>query len=41
MRTVDAHRPNLSDLLQVERGMERIFPEEFVLLVRQALHFDR
>jgi len=28
------NRPNLSDLLQVERGMERIFPEEFVLFVR-------
>jgi len=28
------NRPNLSDLLQVERWMERIFPEEFVLFVR-------
>lgn len=35
----DAHRPNLSDLLRAERGMERIFPKEFVLFVRQTLHF--
>jgi hypothetical protein len=33
--------PNLSNLLQVERGMERIFPKELVLFVRQALHFAR
>src|ERR1700722_17756088 len=41
MGPADAHRPNLSDLLRVERGMERIFPKEFVLFVRQALHFGR
>jgi hypothetical protein len=28
-----------SDLLQVERGMERIFTKELVLFVCQALHF--
>jgi hypothetical protein len=39
--TADTHRPNFSDLLQVERGMVGIFPKEFVLLVRQALDFRR